>query len=95
MNRRSLFFIIQFYNEALINLANSKVWLLIHPSFNDKISSSLIKSALKVSSCTEEVFILDKDINTRESYKNIIAEIKPEIRVNTLNTALEDFFNII
>lgn len=86
---------IDYYNEALINLANSKVWLLIHPSFNDKISSSLIKSALKVSSCTEEVFILDKDINTRESYKNIIAEIKPEIRVNTLNTALEDFFNII
>ena len=84
-----------YYNEALVNLANSKVWLLIHPSFNDKISSSLIKSALKVSSCAEEIFILDKDINTRESYKNIIEEIKPEIRVNTLNTALEDFFNII
>lgn len=86
---------IDYYNEALDNLANSKVWLLVHPSFSDKISASLIKTALKLSSNVEEVFVLDKDINTRESYKNLIMELKPNIKVNIQNTALEDFFNII
>ena len=86
---------IDYYNNALVNLANSKVWLLINPSYNDKISSNLIESALRVSSSVEEVYILEKDYNVREAYKNIIAQIKPQIRVHVQNNILENFFNIL
>lgn len=83
-----------YYNEALVNLANSDVWLLIHPSFNDKTSAKLVESALRVSN-VKEVYILDKDINTRESYRNLILKTKPEIKVYIQGNVLEDFFNNI
>ncbi|MBQ4647310.1 MAG: hypothetical protein IJB79_08175 [Candidatus Gastranaerophilales bacterium] len=86
---------IEYYNKALVNLANSQVWLLIHPSYADKTSSKLIESALKVSSNVKEIYVLDKDINIREHYKNIISKVKPQVKVNTQNNALEDFFNNI
>ena len=86
---------LDYYNEALINLANSRVWLIVHPSFNDKISSDLIESALKVSSIVEEIYVLDKDINTRENYKTFISKIKPSVKVNVNNNSLEEFFGAI
>lgn len=85
---------LEYYNEALINLAKSKVWLLIHPSFCDKTSASLIESALKVSN-VQEVYILDKDFNARETYRNLVIKNKPETKVYIQGNVLEDFFNNI
>lgn len=86
---------LEYYNKALLGLSSSKVWLLIHPSFNDKISADLIETALKISSSLEEVYVLDKDINVRENYKNFISKIKPEVKVSATNNTLEDFLNLI
>ena len=86
---------LEYYNKGLINLANSKVWLVIHPSFADKTTSKLIESALRISSNVEEIYVLDKDINTRENYKNFISKIKENVKVNAHNNTLEEFFNAI
>ena len=83
------------YNSALVSLANSKVWFLIHPSFNDKTSSDMIESAFRASKTVEEVYILDKDINVRETYKYIFSKINPDVKINVQPTALEDFLNSI
>ena len=85
---------LEYYNEALINLANSPIWLLIHPSYCDKTSYALIESALKVSNI-EEVYILDKDFNVRETYRNLVLKNKPETKVYIQGNVLEDFFNNI
>ncbi|MBR5303765.1 MAG: hypothetical protein IKU37_02950 [Candidatus Gastranaerophilales bacterium] len=85
---------LEYYNEALVNLANSKTWLVIHSSFCDKTSLELIKSTLKVSK-VEEIYILDKDFNSRETYKNLISSIKEEVKLYTQGNILEDFFNNI
>jgi len=86
---------LEYYNKALVNLANSKVWLVIHPSFSDKTTSQLIESALRVSSNVEEIYVLDKDINIRENYKTFISKIKPNVKVNAHNNTLEEFFKAI
>lgn len=86
---------LQYYNESLINLANSPIWLIIHPTYNDKISSDLIESALRISNVVKEVYILDKDINIRENYKNFISKINSNIKVNAHNNTLEEFFKVI
>ena len=85
----------EYYNSAFVSLANSKVWLLIHPSFNDKVSSDLIESAFRVSKTVEEVYILDKDINVRETYKYIFSKINPDVKIDVQSSALEDFLNSI
>ncbi len=85
----------EYYNSSLVSLANSKVWLLIHPSFNDKTSADLIEAAFRVSKCVEEVYVLDKDINVRETYKYIFSKINPDVKVNIQSNALEDFLNSI
>ena len=85
---------IEYYNEALVNIAKSDVLLLIHPTYCDKISIKLIESALKVSN-TKEVYILDKDFNIRETYKNFILNNKPEAKIYTQGNVLEDFFSNI
>ncbi|MBR3604727.1 MAG: hypothetical protein IKL52_01710 [Candidatus Gastranaerophilales bacterium] len=86
---------LEYYNSALVSLANSEVWLLIHPSFNDKTSSDLIESAFRVSKAVKEVYILDKDINVRETYKYIFSKINPDVKVNIQSSALEDYLSII
>ena len=86
---------LEYYNKALVNLSNSKVWLVIHPSFADKTTSRLIESALRISSKVDEIYVLDKDINTRENYKNFISKIKENVKVNAHNNTLEEFFNAI
>ena len=83
---------LKYYNDALVELANSPVWLLIHPSFCDKVSFGLIESALKVSN-VKEVYILDKDFNARETYRNLVLKNKPEANVYIQGNVLEDFFN--
>ena len=85
----------EYYNEALITLANSKVWLLIHPTFMDKKASNMLETALRVSKCVEEIYVIDKDINVRETYKNVIGEIRPDAKVSAHQNSLEDFFNNI
>ena len=85
----------EYYNTAFASLANSKVWLLIHPSFNDKISSDLIEYAFRTSKTVEEVYVLDKDINVRETYKYVFSKLKPDVKVYADNNALEDFLNLV
>ncbi len=87
-----------YYNYALKSFAGSKVWLLIHPGLNDIFTINMLKTALSVSNCTEEVYILDKDINVRETYKKALLESLPEGRkifIDTQMNALEVFFNSI
>ncbi len=84
----------EYYNSSLVALANSKVWLLVHPSFDEKIIFDLFKSALKVGNQVEEIFILDKDINIRQNYKKAFLELKKDIKINIQITALEDFLKL-
>ena len=86
---------IDYYNNSMVTLANSKVWLLIHPTFDEKITLNLLKSALMVSNQVEEIYIIDKDINIRENYRKMIEDINSNSKVNIQNYALEDFLNSI
>ncbi|MBQ8475731.1 hypothetical protein IJ531_01570 [bacterium] len=81
-----------YYNSSIISLANSDTWLLIHPSLNEKLTLNMIRSALKVSSQVKEIYILDKDINVRETCKKLFLDINPEIKVNIGLNVIEDFF---
>ena len=81
-----------YYNIASIALANSDVWLLVHPSLSEKMSMNMLKTSLKVSSCVKEIYILDKDINIKETYANFFSEIDPNVRIHKQPNALEDFF---
>ena len=83
------------YNSSLITLANSKVWLIIHPSVSEKISLNMLRSALKVSKEVEEIFIIDKDINVRETYKNLFYLINENVKINTQISVIEDFFKLV
>ena len=86
---------ISYYNSSLITLANSKVWLIIHPSVNEKVTLNMLRSALKVSKEVEEIFIIDKDINVRETYKNLFYLINENVKINTQISVIEDFFNLV
>ncbi len=85
----------EYYNEAFIQLASSDVWFIVHPSFNEKIVTELLSSALKLNNKIKEIFILDKDINIRENFRNLFLAINSELKVNTQITALEDFLNLV
>ena len=86
---------LDYYNSGIVELANSNILLLIHPSVNEKLSLNMIKSSAKVSSKLQEVYILDKDINARETYRKIFDEINPNIKVVSDISAIEDFLNNI
>jgi NAD-dependent SIR2 family protein deacetylase len=85
----------EYYNQAIISLANSKVWLLIHPSLEEKVTLNVLRSALMVSNKVEEIFIIDKDINVRETYKNLFLDINENVKISAQISATEDFFNAI
>ena len=86
---------LEYYNEAFIQLANSDVWFVVHPSMNEKITMELLLSALKLNNRIKEIFILDKDINIRENFRNLFLAINNKIKINTQITALEDFLNLV
>ncbi len=86
---------INYYNSCAIAMANSKIWLLIHPSLDEKITFNMLRSALKISNQVKEIYILDKDINVRETYKKAFLNINENIKINTQMNALEDFFNLV
>ena len=86
---------LEYYNEAFIQLANSDVWFVVHPSINEKITTELLLSALKLNNRIKEIFILDKDINIRENFRNMFLAINNEVKINTQITALEDFLNLV
>ncbi len=84
-----------YYNSSIVALANSEIWLLVHPSLNEKLTLDMIRSSAKVSSKLKEVYILDKDINIRETYRKIFEEINPEINVSSDVNVIADFLNNI
>jgi len=86
---------LNYYNAAMLSLVNSKVWVLVSPSLEDKFSINILRNALKMSNSVEEIYILDKDINTKEQYKNMFYEINEKIKVDIQTTALEEFLNSI
>lgn len=84
-----------YYNSSITALANSDTWLLIHPPLSEKLTFNMIKSAIEVSSKLREVYILDKDINTKETYKRIFEKLRPDVKVNSNINAMEEFLNNI
>ncbi len=84
-----------YYNASIVTLANADTWLLIRPSLSEKLTFDMIKSAIKVSSKVKEVYILDKDINTKETYRRIFEELKPEVKVSANINTMEEFLNNI
>ena len=94
-NDRDIEINLDYYNMANIAFANSQVWLVIHPSIDDKITINLLRSALKVSNQVEEIYIIDKDINVRETYKTLFNEINQNIKINTQVSVIEDFLKAV
>ena len=84
-----------YYNSSIMTLANSDTWLLIHPSLNEKLTFNMIKTSIKVSSNVKKVYIIDTDINTKETYKRLIEETNSNIKVSAGINAIEEFFNNI
>ncbi len=84
---------ISYYNCALTSLANSDVWLIIHPGVNNKTELDMLKTALELSKEEKEIFIVDKDINIRENCKKMFQQIKKDTKINIQISAIEDFFN--
>lgn len=82
---------IEYYNKAIVALSNSNTWLLVHISINEKMDMGMIRSALSMNSKVDEIYILDKDINVRETYKQMISSINKNIKINTQLNAVEDF----
>lgn len=83
------------YNNAIVNLANSDMWLVLYPSAAEKAMFDILKSALKLNKNIENIFICDKDINARENYKNAFVKIKENLKVNIDLNALEEFFKSV
>ncbi|MBR1617206.1 hypothetical protein IJ670_03555 [bacterium] len=83
----------EYYNKSLISFANADVWVLLHPLINDKFMFDMLKCAIAISSKVKNVYILDRDINTRETFKRMFGELKPEVNVNTNPDARDNFIN--
>jgi len=86
---------LEYYNNALMSLVNSTVWVVIHPILEDKVMTNLILGAAKLNTTLKQIYILDKDINIREDFKKKFIELKSDVNVNTNLNALEDFLNSI
>ena len=86
---------LDYYSEALISLANSEVWFIVHPVMEEKAIVSLLSNALKLNTKIKDIFILDKDINTRENFRSLFSSINPEVKINIQMSALEDFLNLV
>ena len=61
----------------------------------EKFSINILRTALRMSNSVKEIYILDKDINTKEQYKNMFYEINEEVKTDIQTTALEEFLNSI
>ena len=86
---------LDYYNEALISLANAETWFIVHPVTDEKTTTNLLLSALKLNNTIKDIFILDKDINTRENFRSLFSSINKEARINIQISALEDFLNLV
>lgn len=86
---------LDYYNSMISALANSDIWLFLSPSANEEELFGAFKGALGFNKNIEQIFICDKDINSRESYRNMFCKINPTVKINTEITALEDFYKSI
>jgi len=85
---------LEYYTESISTLANSKVWLIVNQN-DDKFSLNILKTALKLSNAVEDIYIIHKDINTREMLKHTFNTINSNVRVNVSNMVIEDFLHSI
>lgn len=83
---------IEYYNNAMLTLAKSNVWVLIRPMLDDVSIFNLLISAIQLGADVQDIYILEKDINIREKFRNIFLDINPELNINFQINALEDFF---
>lgn len=83
---------LEYYNSAIVSLVESDVWFIFHQSLNEKVTLDLLKVALKISNVSK-IFILDNDINAKETLKQVLLEQKVDVEINTQITAVENFFN--
>ena len=86
---------LEYYNNALLSLVNSDIWVVIHPILEDRVMSNLILSAIKLTSRVKKIYILDKDINIREDFKKRFLSMKNDVEINVNISAHEDFINSI
>jgi len=86
---------INYYNYAVSNFAKSDIWLLIHPDLNDTFLLDMLKTVLNLSDTVEEIYILDKDINVKETYKKAFLESSNNrnIKIDIQTNAYENFYN--
>lgn len=84
-----------YYNSSLIALANSNIWLVIHPQIDNKTEINMLKTALKMSNKVKNIFIADKDINIRENCRKMFLEIKEDVEVNIHMNVIEEFFKTV
>ena len=86
---------LDFYNNAIINLAKSDVWLILYPYAAENSMLEIMKSALKLNRNVQTIFITDKDINAKEMFKSEFLGIKDDLKINTDVNAMEDFLKTI
>ncbi len=86
---------LDFYNNAIINLASSDMWLILYPSAAEDSMLEIMKSALKLNKNVQTIFIADKDINAKEAYKNAFLSIKDDLKINIDVNVMEDFLKTV
>lgn len=86
---------LDFYNNSIINLANSDTWLILYPSASEGCMLDIMKSALRLNKNVKNIYICDKDINAKETYKNAFYEINQDVKVNIEINVMEEFLKSV
>ena len=86
---------LDFYNNSIINLASSDAWLILYPSAAESSMLDMMKSALSLNKNVENIYICDKDINTKENYKNTFNQINEKVNVNIEINVMEEFLKSV
>lgn len=84
----------EYYNASLCSLAQSKIWLIINPPNDDKITMELLKNALKVSNSVEEIYITSPKAETIEKYKSMLNSTGKNVKIDTSSSALNNFWAV-
>ena len=86
---------LNFYNNSIINMANSDTWLILYPSAAESSMLDMMKSALALNKNVKNIYICDKDINSKETFKNAFLNIDKDIKVNIEISVMEEFLKSV
>ena len=76
-------------------MANSDTWLILYPSAAESSMLDMMKSALALNKNVKNIYICDKDINSKETYKNAFLNIDKDIKVNIEISVMEEFLKSV